>query len=323
MRTTAAGSLPGTDFRGAVAAMAEAFEELTPLPELPDRGIGSQLVGRTLGLVGDLGFDLQPAGWRLIPGSGAEHRRARAQWRSDLDDLEELLQGFTGALKVGVAGPWTLAALVERPTGDRLLADHGARRELAEALQAGVGDLLADLRRRLPEATLVLQVDEPLLVSVADGRVPTASGFSRHRRVLAPELAGALEPLAAGSYLHCCAEGDWLPAALSAGFAGVSIDTRLFRSVAALDRLGEWLASGNELIAGVVDTARAQLQSADELVTEALRLLRPLDLDPEPLLANLTLGTACGLAGWSIPDVGRQIEQLRAAAPLLAEQLTR
>ncbi len=66
--------------------------------------------------------------------------------------LEDALQGFTGHVKVQVAGPWTLAATVERPRGDKMLADHGARRELAQALAEGVRDHLADVRRRVPDA---------------------------------------------------------------------------------------------------------------------------------------------------------------------------
>ena len=42
--------------------MAEALPEVLPLPELPDRGVGSDMVGRALGLIDGLGFDLQPAG---------------------------------------------------------------------------------------------------------------------------------------------------------------------------------------------------------------------------------------------------------------------
>ncbi|TRY17423.1 hypothetical protein FOJ82_12880 [Tessaracoccus rhinocerotis] len=323
MRVTAAGSLPGDDFRGALSAIAEVLPEILPLPELPARGSSSGMVGRALGLVDGLGFDLQPAGWRLVPGSSPEHRRAAAQWRNDLDDTEELLQGFDGVLKVGVAGPWTLAGSVERPRGDRLLADHGARRELAEALAEGTGDLLAELRRRVPAATVLLQLDEPLLVAVADGSLPTASGFSRHRAVDGPELAAALRPLADGALLHCCAPGDWLPTAGAAGFAGAAIDTRLFTSTAALDRLGEWLEAGHQLVAGVVDTTRSEVQGADALVTEALRILRPLELDPESLTHRLVLGTGCGLAGLQLRDVVPQLEALRAAAPLLEEQLAR
>ena len=48
MRITAAGSLPGEDFRGSLSAMSELTPEILALPELPDRGVGSQLVGRAL-----------------------------------------------------------------------------------------------------------------------------------------------------------------------------------------------------------------------------------------------------------------------------------
>ncbi|MHA6524901.1 uroporphyrinogen decarboxylase/cobalamine-independent methonine synthase family protein [Tessaracoccus sp. G1721] len=315
MLITAAGSLPGTDFRGALTAMAETLPEVLPLPELPARGVGSDMVGRALGLVSGLGFDLQPAGWRLAPHSGAEHRRAAAQWRRDLDDAEELLQGFDGVLKIGVAGPWTLASAVERPMGDRLLADHGARRELAQALAEGVAALRAEVSRRVPGATLWLQVDEPSLLAVSEGRVPTASGFSKHRRVDMPALVEALRPLADGSWLHCCAPGRWLDMARRAGFAGASVDAALVD----LDELAQWRDEGRGLILGVVDTARGP-QTVDELVRASLRVLRAIQVDS---LEGLLLGTACGLSGWRRDDVTPQLEALRKAAGLVEEQLAR
>ncbi len=326
MQVTAAGSLPGTDFRGALGAMSELLPDVLPLPELPQRGIGSQLVGRALGLIHGLAFDLQPAGWRLTSGTGADHRRAQAQWRFDLDDTEELLQDFDGVLKVAVAGPWTLAASVERPTGDRLLADHGARRELAQALAEGVSRLLTDLAARLPRAALRLQVDEPMVVAVAEGAVPTASGFSRHRRVLPPELSGALEVFASlepAAILHCCAAGEWLPIARSSGFTAVSIDLGLFDHPRSRDDVGQWIADGNSVVAGVVDSANASPQPADELVSRALGFLRPLGLEPAVLRQRVVMGTSCGLAGWSVHDVAPQLEQLRHAGQLLDEQLER
>ena len=57
MRVTAAGSLPGDDFRGALAAMTEVLPEVLPLPELPARGVGSGMTGRALGIIDGLGFD--------------------------------------------------------------------------------------------------------------------------------------------------------------------------------------------------------------------------------------------------------------------------
>ena len=83
-------------------------------------------------------FDLQPAGWRLTDAPGIDHRRARSLLAQDLDVLEEQAQGYHGTFKIQVAGPWTLAATVEKPRGDKVLSDHGARRELAQALAEGL-----------------------------------------------------------------------------------------------------------------------------------------------------------------------------------------
>lgn len=315
MRITATGSLPGTDFRGALVAMAEALPEVLPLPELPARGVTSGMIGRTLGLIDGLGFDCQPAGWRLVPHAGAEHRSAAAHWRRDLDDAEELLQGFSGVLKVAVAGPWTLASSVERTTGDRLLADPGARRELAEALVEGVGALRAEFARRLPGAELWLQVDEPALMAVAEGHVPTASGFGKHPRVDLPDLVAALRPLADDAWLHCCAPGRWLEVSRRACFAGVSVDA----SLVDLDELAGWCDERRGVILGIVDTARGP-QGTDELVGAALRVLR--ELQPEDL-DGVLLGTSCGMAGWSRQEVVPQLRALRKAADLVAEALAR
>lgn len=315
MRVTAAGSLPGDDFRGALTAMAEALPELLPLPELPARGVASGMIGRALGLIDGLAFDLQPAGWRLTQHSDAEHRKAGAQWRHDLDDAEELLQGFEGTLKVAVAGPLTLASSVERPAGDRLLADHGARRELAEALVDGVATLKGELSRRLPDVTVWLQVDEPALRAVLDGQIPTASGFSRHRSVKEPEAVEHLKPLAEGSVLHSCAPGRWLEVARRAGFAAAAVDSRL----ANLDEVAQWADERRTLILGVVDTAAAP-QGVDQLVDEALRVLREVQAEAGD---HLVLGTACGLAGWRHRDVLPQLDALTRAAALVEENLAR
>lgn len=316
MRVTAAGSLPGDDFRGALSAMAEALPEVLPLPELPGRGVGSAMIGRTLGLIQDLAFDLQPAGWRLTHHPDAEHRRARAQWRQDLDDTEELLQGFTGTLKVGIAGPWTLAATVERPAGDRLLADHGARRELAAALVESIASLKAELARRLPEVTVLMQIDEPALLAVVNAQIPTASGFSKHRSVKAADAVETLKPFADGALLHHCAPGRWLGLAREAGFHGVSVDSRL----ADFDELAQWADEGRELLLGVVDTSQATPPSVDSVVREALRVLRSIQAS---LGDHLVLGTACGMAGWNHTTVVAQLDALTRAAALVEESLAR
>ena len=307
MMITAAGSLPGDDFRGALSAMAETLPELTPLPELPARGVESQMIGRALGLIDDLDFDLQPAGWRLTNHSDAAHRKARALWRRDLADAEELLQDFNGILKVAVTGPWTLASTVERPRGDRLLADHGARRDVAQALLEGTQRLASELRRRLPDVDLRWQIDEPSLVAVRDGRVPTASGFSKHRSVDAPQLAEVLKPFHHAT-LHCCAPGEWLDVASSAGFTTIYADAALVD----IDALGQWIDAGNAVVLGIVDAARRTRQPVDELVRAAKRVTRELGVGDW-----LTLAPSCGLAGWQQSDVMWQLNELRRAGELL------
>jgi len=216
MIATGIGSLPGESFAEAVKVVLGELPDLPHVPELPARGATADLTGRTLAVVTGLDADLQPAGWRLTGSSGSpglDHRRARSLLAQDLDTVEELTQGYAGAFKAQLAGPWTLAASVERPRGDRILADHGARRELAQALAEGVREHVRDLRRRLPDADrLIVQVDEPGLASVLAGRVPTASGYGRHRSVDAPEASEALEWVFAAvadegaePWVHSCA----------------------------------------------------------------------------------------------------------------------
>ncbi len=199
MWATGLGPMPGEDavaYADAVrVVLGELWEtgELPYLPELPGRGPGAGATGRTLAMVTELGADLQPAGWRLTDAAGVDQRRAASLLAQDLDELEEQAEGYAGALKVQVLGPWSLAARVERPRGDKVLADHGARRDLAQALAEGVTAHVAGVRRRLSGCDrLVVQVDEPELARVLAGRVPTASGFGRHRTVHPPEASAAL-----------------------------------------------------------------------------------------------------------------------------------
>ena len=166
--------------------------DLPYLPELPGRGAAAGMIGRTLAMIGDLGFDLQPAGWRLTDTPGVDHRRARSLLAQDLDQLEEQAQDFHGVLKVQLAGPWTLAATVEKPRGDKVLSDHGARRELAQALAEGVAAHLADVRRRVDAERVVVQLDEPALAGRARGVDP--DGVRLRQAPGGPPAGGVARP---------------------------------------------------------------------------------------------------------------------------------
>jgi len=183
IRTTGVGSWPGTDMMDAIKIAFAECPDLPYLPELPARGSYAQLIGRSTAFLAGLAVDLQPAGWRLTDASGRDHRLAISTLRNDLDLLEEHAQGYEGTVKLSVAGPWTLAAMMERPRGDRVLADSGARRDLSQSLAEGTAQLVAELVRRLPDVEPLIQLDEPMLPAVLAGTIATASGLSRHRAI--------------------------------------------------------------------------------------------------------------------------------------------
>ncbi|PIF01172.1 MAG: methionine synthase, partial [Propionibacterium sp.] len=114
MRATGAGSLPGDDFRGSLDFVLAEFPEMVPLPELPQRGITSQMVSRAVALLADMPAELIADSWQLTSHISSGQRSSAAQLRSDLDDLEEIAQEFEGTIKVAICGPWTLAALLGR-----------------------------------------------------------------------------------------------------------------------------------------------------------------------------------------------------------------
>jgi len=296
MRATGIGSMPGEDFRESVQIVLGEVGDLVFIPELPARGTPAGMIGRSLAMLDGLDVDLQPAGWRLTTGESRDHRRARSLLAQDLDAVEELLPGSAPTLKQQVAGPWTLAATVEKPRGDRLLADHGARRELAESLAVGLAGQIADLRKRAPKADLIIQVDEPALPAVMAGAIPTASGYGRHRSVDAPEVDRLLRMLTdeitkagATPVVHCCASD--LPIALlaGAGFQAISFDLSLAEP-------GEvWAAtfeSGVDVWPGGADRRTID------------RWFASLGFDESAYGERTVITPACGLAGFS-PDEAR------------------
>ncbi|SFB00109.1 Cobalamin-independent synthase, Catalytic domain [Nocardioides alpinus] len=304
---TGIGSLPGEDYAEAVRLVLGELSDLPYVPEVPARGVTAGMTGRGLAVVAGLAADLQPAGWRLTDASGVDHRRARSLLAQDLDVVEELGQDYTGAFKTQVTGPWTLAATVEKPRGDKVLSDHGARRELAQALAEGLTVHLADLRRRLRGVDRwIVQVDEPALAAVVNARVPTASGFGRHRRVDPPEASAHLEWVvsaitAAGAeaWVHSCAPQTPWSLVAGTGVSGLSADLDQL-SPGDLDTLAEALEAGHTAALGVVPSTDPAAEPSDARLTERVqRLLDMLGLDPEVVREQLVITPTCGLAGAS------------------------
>ena len=330
---TGIGSMPGDDLASALQVVLDELagdrgeHGLPFLPELPARGVTSGMIGRTLSLVDGIGVDLQPAGWRLTDSNGVDHRRARSRLDQDLDVLEEHTQGYDGAFKVQVVGPWTLAAMVEKPRGDKVLSDHGARRDLAQALAESVRGHVRDVRRRLDDrgpvgeaSRLVVQVDEPALAAVMGGGVPTASGFGRHRTLHPPEASeqlgwvlAAIAEEGAEPWVHACAPETPLELVRGAGARGLLVDVATLDG-AGHDALGSALEAGERGVLGVVP-ALDEPGLTDTAVVERLRRwLDMLGIDPEEAAPALGVSPACGQAGASGEWARRALKISRSAA---------
>ena len=306
---TGIGSLPGDDPTEAARLVFDELPDLVFVPELPARGPGADLIGRTGALLVDLPVQLEPSGWRLAGRPGLDLRRARDLMARDLDAVEQVGEGFAGTVKVQVAGPITLAASIELPNGHRAVSDPGATRDLAESVREGTRLHLQDLAARLPNATVVLQLDEPSLPAALGARIPTPSGYGTVRAVAAQaaqdHLADVLSVAPSGARIvHCCAAN--VPVALlrAAGADALALDHSLIAD-ATVDAVGEAIDDGAAVWLGVIPTG-AENPSAAKAADAVVALWNKLGFAPEDLAATIVVTPACGLAG-STPVAARRI----------------
>ena len=292
------GSMPGTDAAEAVRTVVGELPDLPHLPELPGRGAGADLVGRSAALLVDLAVDLTPAGWRLVPRPGMDLRRAQEFLARDLDALHEGAEGYAGPLKVQAAGPWTLAAGLERVRGERAVVDPGARRDLAQSLAEGIRAHVAAVAARVPGATIVVQLDEPSLPAVLQGGLPTVTGFGKLPEVAEPvveqELAAVVAALPTPVVVHCCAPRTPLGLFRAAGAAGLSFDLGLVQD---LDAVGTAVDAGTHLLVGVVPGTDATLPTPKATASRVRAWWRELGFGEDLLPGAVTLTPSCGLAG--------------------------
>ncbi|MEV6614488.1 methionine synthase [Streptomyces sp. NPDC051051] len=306
---TGIGSLPGGDAREAARTVAGSFEDFPFLAELPGRGPGADMIGRTAGMLVELYARVEPSGWRLGDRPGRDTRRAVSWLREDLDALEEATQGFEGQLKVQAVGPWSLAAALELRGGEAVLSDPGACRDLAASLAEGLRLHLAEVKRRVPGAQVVLQLDEPSLTAVLRGRVRSASGYRTYRAVDRQVVEATLREAVAVHdggpvVVHSCAPDVPFALLRRAGATAVSFDFSLLTERDD-EVIGEAVEAGTRLFAGVVPGTDAALSDPAGSVMGVRTLWRRLGLRPDLLAEAVTVTPACGLAGAS-PAYARQ-----------------
>ncbi|MDQ1709403.1 MAG: hypothetical protein QOG49_788 [Frankiaceae bacterium] len=319
---TGVGSMPGEDPKDSAATIAGELPDLIHIAELPARGAPAAMIGRTAALLADLYVDLQPAGWRIVERPGIDHRRAVDFLRRDLDELEESAVGYTGVLKLQAAGPWTASAEIELHRGNRLLADAGAVRDLAQSLAEGLRRQVTDVARRVPGATIVVQLDEPSLPAVLAGHILTASGFGALAAVPVPDatdgLRTVLDAVGVPGGVHCCAAAPPFALLRAAGAEFVSVDAeQLTRRDD--DEIGEFLESGAHLLLGLVPTREPVVGTVSDTTAPARDLWRRLSYPPETLALRVTVTPACGLARSSPAHARAALARARDAGRALAE----
>src|SRR4051794_23374943 len=308
--------MPGADPLESATVVAGELPLLPHLPELPARGVGADIIGRTAGLLVDLAVDVRPSGWRVAPRPGREHRRAVDLMRADLDAFEEACDPVRPDwVKVQAAGPWTLVAGIELRTGHRVLTDRGAVREFAASLTEGLRRHVAEVATRTG-AQVLLQLDEPTLPAVLAGSLSTPSGYGDVRTVSEPDAKDLLREVIAGVgvpvVLHCCADRPPLRLLADVGAAGVGIDATLpgiagrTPDAAQLDAIGETWDSGTPLMLGLVPSTDPRGRVSDKsLARPALDLADRLGFARERLATLAVPTPTCGLAGAS-PDWARR-----------------
>ncbi|WP_433369468.1 methionine synthase [Actinoplanes sp. CA-142083] len=320
---TGIGSLPGTEVAEAQRIVFGELPDLPHLPELPARGPGADIIGRSAGFLVELPVQLYAGRWQMAPRPGKDLRRTADLLERDLDQMTEQGDGFAGTFKVQAAGPWTLAASLDLQIGGRVLRDPGAVRDLTDSLAEGLRRHVDDVRKRLPRATILLQLDEPSLPAVLAGEVPTESGLSAHRAVDAPDAATALrtivEVVGVPVVAHCCAPAVPLQVFRDSQAAAVALDLSLLKD---LDPVGEAIEAGIGLFAGAAPTrapAGGQALTGKQVAERVTKLWTRLGFPAARLPEQVVVTPACGLAGATEPYARAVLAACREAGQRLAE----
>ena len=302
---TGIGSWPGTAPRAAAEVIVGELHQLPYLPELPARGVGADMIGRAGALLIDVAIDTVPRGYRIAGRPGSVSRRAASLLAEDIDALEEAWEKSGGArpgrsVKVQAPGPITLAAQLELSNGHRAITDRGALRDLTASLAEGMAVHRAELERRL-SATVVVQLDEPLLAAALAGRISGVTAFTPVHPVDETLAIGLYDycvaAIGADVILHSCtADLPWKMLQRSA-INAVSVDVATL-GPGGLDGLGEFVDSGRFAVLGLVPALAPQARpSAEEITAAAAAVTDRIGFPRSVLGSRIGISPTCGLAG--------------------------
>lgn len=313
---TSIGSLPHHDPAEAAAFVLAHQAELPAAPSLPARSPLESMVaqggwgvaGVTVADDGSLAVDpaaLDPA----APVEGGVDGEPFAGLRAFLDAAA----GRVDPVKLQLTGPVTLGMAL-RAAG---APTHVAFDVAAAAVRARAVALVEAARRRLPEAPLVVFLDEPSLTACDRPEFPL------HLDDTIDLVSGALavlEPLAVTG-VHCCGATDWRAVTL-AGPNVLSLPIDAGIEVAA-GALSGFLERGGWVAWGAVPTAGPVGDDADllwrRLATVWCDLVR-VGCDPVQLRTQSLVTPACGLALHDVHQAAHILDLTRIVAERAADQ---
>ncbi|PTT62530.1 hypothetical protein [Arthrobacter sp. HMWF013] len=299
------------------------------LAELPDRGVGSDALGRTASLLVELAVDVQPYGWRLVDRPGKDFRRAASALSTDINVLADVAGAedtSAAEIKLQLMGPLSLAAGLHLHNGERALLDYGARRDIAASLAAGVQSHLSKVSSAVPGAQLVVQLDEPDIAAVLAGTIPTSSGYRTLRAVGGQEVTESwrlvIEALRAAGAAEIVISVPEIEAPIeriiAAGADGVAVPlkgltTRQWEQVAPA------VEAGKRLWAGALDLSNGTLPRVAQAVDAVWRPWRQLGL-PASSLGSVRVTPSVGLAHHTPSTANAVLARLTQVADGLNQQ---
>jgi methionine synthase II (cobalamin-independent) len=206
------------------------------------------------------------------------------------------------------------------------LSDIGACRDLAASLADGLAEHITQVGKRVPGATICVQLDEPSTPAVLSGTVPSAVGYKTVAPVEEPVaiellrvVVDAIVAADAVPVVHCCARRPPIEVFRAAGARAVGIDAAQL-AASDDDAIGAAVEANTRFMLGLVPALGPGVPPVvRDVVAPARALWRRLGFAPERLAETVVVTPACGLAGASDGWVRTALRLVRQAARVLLE----
>ncbi|MBU6328835.1 MAG: hypothetical protein KGR18_02645 [Acidobacteria bacterium] len=317
--STGIGHLPHCDPGDAVEFVLRHSPRLPSAPALPARsrreGMIAQAAAGVVGVVVDDDGVLFIDHDALDPEAPLLDTEFRGDAFVGLRAFLTAVADRTGPLKVSTTGPVTLGLALHATGVDADLAFRIAGRVVRQRCAA----LVAHVLRRVPQAQIVLFLDEPAMGSLTEPGFPIAPSDGVD---LVSGALAVVESIAVTG-LHCCTTPDYR-LLLSAGPRILSVPVRP-EITAHAGLFGDFLERGGWMAWGAVPTDGPVGTTVDRLWRRLYVLGTALvedGLDPRLLIAQTIITPTCGLAQHGVTQAELVMELTTGIAARLQQAST-